>query len=103
MMEKKMKYEIRDAIATAEPFDYRDESLEAKMMGCYSDDFELGDFSSDKEATEAAIALQEKADEAAARILNAERPDSCLEGGPCYAACLWKVGEDGEDDTKIEN
>ena len=91
-----MKYEIRDAIANAEPFNYRDESLEAKMMGCYSDDFELGDFGSDEEATE------EKADEAAASILNAERPDSCLEGGPCYAACLWKVGEDGEDDTKIE-
>lgn len=97
-----MKYEIRDAITNAEPFDYRDEFLEAKMMGCYSDSFELGDFDSDEEATEAAITLQGKADEAAASILNTERPDSCLEGGPCYAACLWKIGEDGEDDTKIE-
>ena len=63
-----MKYEIRDAIANAEPFNYRDESLETKMMGCYSDDFELGDFGSDEEATEAAITLQEKADAAAAKI-----------------------------------
>lgn len=98
-----MRYEIRNAIRNADTFVYNDEVLESKMMSCYADDVELGEFASDSDAVAAAEELQKKADDAATAILEAELPDACLEGGPCYISCLWRLAEnDDEDDVKVE-
>ena len=93
-----MRYEIRNAIRNADTFVYNDEVLESKMMSCYADDVELGEFATDSDAVAAAEELQKKADD-----LEAELPDACLEGGPCYISCLWRLAEnDDEDDVKVE-
>lgn len=89
-----MKYYVCFAMDSAEPFNYNDASLEHKMQECYHDSFEIGEFDNDKDALEKVTEIQNSHDDLAIKVLNESLPDAVLEGGPCYANCVYKEVEE---------
>lgn len=95
-----MKYYVCFAMDSAEPFNYaspfkyNDASLEHKMQECYRDSFEIGEFNNDKDAYEKVMEIQNSHDNLAIKILNESLPNAVLEGGPCYANCVYKEVEE---------
>ena len=88
-----MKYYVCFAMDNAEPFNYNDASLEHKMQECYRDSFEI-EADNDKDAYEKVTEIQSAHDDLAIKVLNESLPDAVLEGGPCYANCVYKEVEE---------
>ena len=84
-------YEVRGAVRSADPLDYHDEALEARLLDCYADFFDLGLFPSDAAAAAAAEDRQEADDAKAERVgEEALGKDFVLSGGPSYLGHIVK-------------
>lgn len=83
-------YVVRGAVSAADPFDYRDEALEARLLDCY-EDCDLGLFPADGVAAAAADDRQMADDAKAEKIgLEALGKDFALSGGPVYRDHIGK-------------
>lgn len=83
-------YVVRGAVSAADPFDYRDEALEGRLLDCY-EDCDLGLFPADSAAAAVADDRQMADDAKAEKIgLEALGKDFALSGGPAYRDHIGK-------------
>lgn len=84
-----------DAFATG------NERLDAQLLDCYEEYFLVGQFSTDEDALERVEEIQRAADRRADSVGVAARGENfSLEGGPDYAAFLYK--QMGDEEIKVE-
>ena len=94
-------YVVRGAVSAADPFDYRDEALEGRLLDCYEDSFDLGIFAADADAHTAAEMRQALDDAKAEKILASELENAALENGPAYCAHLFKYAGNGLEPVEL--
>ena len=94
-------YVVRGAVSAADPFDYRDEALEGRLLDCYEDSFDLGIFAADADAHTAAEMRQALDDAKAEKILASELENAALENGPAYCTHLFKYAGNGLEPVEL--